>query len=835
MGPGATGKHIVVFSPNQIKSADGNSGAFNSKSNSITAAEQVYVPWVGVDLDATLAMDYEGEFDPLKIGAPIPTMVEKVKSAIAAGATVKIFTARMADKENADAIRKAIGDWTEEHVGTRLDATNEKDPGCTMIVDNIARQAIADTGIVVQAATTAPARMTHGALPSFGEFLEDIGGFNNLLSGLGDADRHYEEESRYSVDEFDDMSPEEQEEIVTSRAYSDLEGRYYDAVVNHERSTFPRDLYRAVTLKGGIDGLKTQGVGIYWAFDENRADAHWGEFGVGYQKYILRAKVPETVVDWRRTILANIDPSTGDDEAEVTLIPGSRFELTGWKIQGPRSEWQMPTPKQRSVTAAIRPEEERGTRIAGSSSTAWPLPHDGDDRLRHAVPDLKFAPYDWSSGKPPYYDPKTKTIHGADESGEFTKGHEIGHALTHGHTQPPMWHTAIEQTPGAKEELGKYKWANAEFGRWWDDDRSNPRNYDWVELQAHLLSDYVYGKLEPFPALRKAVETMAEWLPESPLARFVGHASTPKQASADIEIENDCYDSHGGETYCTIRPFNTERKVVGYIDYSLYDDEIHIKMVETADSYKRQGIATRMIEQLRKDNPGDALNWGMLTDDGAAFKAKVHRPEDEPKSWLLEQLEQARPEFAKSAQGTCDTYPLPEFNNTQGDGGLAELVAEDLEWCVAHETSGWATVRPEGDDYVLHCHDSRGCEATLRLPSSVFQEKVDGQWRKKEGVTITPDKFTIPGTKTAKMVCASCESGDCLRHESESTKEWKRLPEETSEQRQLKGILLTAGNDKTPPGSEDTIYPEDSNGWALHPSRRGDETPVDISKMVPGS
>jgi len=50
-------------------------------------------PWVGVDLDGTLA-----EFGEWKgaghIGRPIPAMVDAVKNLLKAGITVKIFTAR---------------------------------------------------------------------------------------------------------------------------------------------------------------------------------------------------------------------------------------------------------------------------------------------------------------------------------------------------------------------------------------------------------------------------------------------------------------------------------------------------------------------------------------------------------------------------------------------------------------------------------------------------------------------------------------------------------------------------------------------------------------------
>lgn len=111
------------------------------------AEEPKFRPWIGVDLDDTVAVALDDYSDPTKIGEPIPAMIEKVRTAIKNGETIKVFTARMADKEHADKIRTAIGDWTEKHVGTRLDATNEKDPGMVEFWDDKARQVEPGTGM----------------------------------------------------------------------------------------------------------------------------------------------------------------------------------------------------------------------------------------------------------------------------------------------------------------------------------------------------------------------------------------------------------------------------------------------------------------------------------------------------------------------------------------------------------------------------------------------------------------------------------------------------------------------------------------------------------------
>lgn len=139
--------NYAVFNANQIKSATGNVGNFDPESTSITAAfdEKIYPTWIGVDLDGTLAVELS-EFDPLKIGPPVLAMIEKVKAAIEDDVEVRVFTARLADDEIAEDIKKAIREWTLEHIGIPLEATNSKDPGMSSLWDDRARQVVKDEG-----------------------------------------------------------------------------------------------------------------------------------------------------------------------------------------------------------------------------------------------------------------------------------------------------------------------------------------------------------------------------------------------------------------------------------------------------------------------------------------------------------------------------------------------------------------------------------------------------------------------------------------------------------------------------------------------------------------
>lgn len=108
--------------------------------------------WIGVDLDGTLA-EYDGWRGPRHIGRPVPKMVAKVKRRLAQGQEVRIFTARVTGAQpgvSVDQIRAAIQDWTEEHLGKRLEVTNEKDWDMVEFWDDRARQVQTNTGTFVR-------------------------------------------------------------------------------------------------------------------------------------------------------------------------------------------------------------------------------------------------------------------------------------------------------------------------------------------------------------------------------------------------------------------------------------------------------------------------------------------------------------------------------------------------------------------------------------------------------------------------------------------------------------------------------------------------------------
>jgi predicted GNAT family acetyltransferase len=59
--------------------------------------------------------------------------------------------------------------------------------------------------------------------------------------------------------------------------------------------------------------------------------------------------------------------------------------------------------------------------------------------------------------------------------------------------------------------------------------------------------------------------------------------------------------------------------IEGRIDYSVFEGRPKINMIEVPESARRQGNATRLLQALQNEFPGVEIDWGSLTEEGAAL------------------------------------------------------------------------------------------------------------------------------------------------------------------------------------------------------------------------
>jgi len=112
-------------------------------------------PWIGVDLDGTLAVYHDGDSYPDVIGEPVLPMVERVKEWLAKGLQVKIFTARVAHgKAESEQARHYIRKWLVEVAGLpELEVTCIKNYAMVELYDDRAVQVEFNTGRLIGEST----------------------------------------------------------------------------------------------------------------------------------------------------------------------------------------------------------------------------------------------------------------------------------------------------------------------------------------------------------------------------------------------------------------------------------------------------------------------------------------------------------------------------------------------------------------------------------------------------------------------------------------------------------------------------------------------------------
>lgn len=110
-------------------------------------------PWVGFDLDGTLAHYNTGDGIDT-IGEPIPLMLALVNEFLNKGVEVKIVTARVSTRTDDPLFRYTqrhlIEEWCLKNIGQHLEVTAEKDFAMIALYDDRCKQVIPNTGQLVE-------------------------------------------------------------------------------------------------------------------------------------------------------------------------------------------------------------------------------------------------------------------------------------------------------------------------------------------------------------------------------------------------------------------------------------------------------------------------------------------------------------------------------------------------------------------------------------------------------------------------------------------------------------------------------------------------------------
>lgn len=109
-----------------------------------------------------------------------------------------------------------------------------------------------------------------------------------------------------------------------------------------------------------------------------------------------------------------------------------------------------------------------------------------------------------------------------------------------------------------------------------------------------------------------------------------------------LSFYNGVTDSHSGQTNGTLWAYDKTKYpdgfdlkqvdgpgIYGYIDWVNYQNDLQIQMIETLSNYRRHGIGTQMVNELKryaKEN-NCQLVWSNTTSDGEALKQSLRNPQ----------------------------------------------------------------------------------------------------------------------------------------------------------------------------------------------------------------
>lgn len=102
---------------------------------------------------------------------------------------------------------------------------------------------------------------------------------------------------------------------------------------------------------------------------------------------------------------------------------------------------------------------------------------------------------------------------------------------------------------------------------------------------------------------------------DGPRRRVVHEESVPLEFKAYLTIT----DSYKGEAfgYCQAHIGDSP---IGYLNFSIYQGEADVKMIEVREEYRRKGVAKRLLDLLAAEVGGKQnINWGYHTEDGQAL------------------------------------------------------------------------------------------------------------------------------------------------------------------------------------------------------------------------
>jgi len=97
-----------------------------------------------------------------------------------------------------------------------------------------------------------------------------------------------------------------------------------------------------------------------------------------------------------------------------------------------------------------------------------------------------------------------------------------------------------------------------------------------------------------------------------------------------LRFNPECYGAHHQQIDMLLWAYGEGGRPIGYIDYSVFDGEVHINYLEVPEALRRRGIAAALYGALKREEAGRPINWGLMTSDGYALYQALEGADEEP-------------------------------------------------------------------------------------------------------------------------------------------------------------------------------------------------------------
>lgn len=153
---------------------------------------------------------------------------------------------------------------------------------------------------------------------------------------------------------------------------------------------------------------------------------------------------------------------------------------------------------------------------------------------------------------------------------------------------------------------------------------------------------------------------------------------------SEIVFREECRGAHHGQTDMTLIAYSPPKTPVGYIEYSIYDDEVSIQYLYVAEDKRRRGFGRALLLELQKRYPETGIELGMSTDEGSALLGKMKSDWIPNKEYdKLKEEEASLKKRIKALDDKRDAWlllPEEEKNRTR-----PQLLSDGEEWTRIHD------------------------------------------------------------------------------------------------------------------------------------------------------